>query len=210
MRLYSREKRLLRQNERSLAPSWRIFFATVALLSDTERHLCFDASPESPTMVLIRTVHAPALLVKATSAMGMTQRQLGEAVGVSRRTVVRWHTGQSGPSINEWRSLAVAAYAKDPALAQEIATEIGETLVSLGVEAPAAPIAVPARPAPSLADLVDSVVCAAAEAIGATPQAVRPALLAAFDRTASVGLTLDDVRGVLTPPAKTARAKKAE
>jgi hypothetical protein len=50
---------------------------------------------------------------------------------------------------------------------------------------------------------VDSIVCAAAEAIATTPQAVRPALLAAFERAASVGPAVDDVRGALRPATKT-------
>jgi hypothetical protein len=46
---------------------------------------------------------------------------------------------------------------------------------------------------------VDSIVCAAAEAVAATPQAMRPALLAAFERAASLGLEIDAVRAALRP-----------
>jgi hypothetical protein len=48
--------------------------------------------------------------------------------------------------------------------------------------------------------LVDSVVCAAAEAMQVAPQAIRPAVLAAFARARDAGLTTDAVVAVLTPP----------
>jgi hypothetical protein len=44
---------------------------------------------------------------------------------------------------------------------------------------------------------VDAVVCAAAEAMEAIPQAVRPALLAACTCARELGLTLDDLERVL-------------
>jgi hypothetical protein len=118
--------------------------------------------------------------------------------------------GDNGPPFHDWCKLVRHVYARSPALAAEIAAELGETLVSLGVEAPPAPVTTaapapqpPARPVPPVGDLVDSIVCAAAEAIATTPQAVRPALLAAFERAASVGLAVDDVRGALRPATKT-------
>jgi hypothetical protein len=91
----------------------------------------------------------------------------------------------------------------DPALSERIATEMGETLVSLRIveppprAEPLAPAGPPPRPATPLGDLVDSIVCAAAEAIAVAPQSIRPALLAAFERAASVSLTVDEVRASL-------------
>jgi hypothetical protein len=48
--------------------------------------------------------------------------------------------------------------------------------------------------------LVDSVVCAAAEAMSLSPQATRPSVLAAFARARDAGLTLAAVVAALTPP----------
>jgi len=163
-------------------------------------------------MTTIRLVDAPGLLVRANGALGMTQEEFGVLLGVSRRTMIRWQQGDNGPPFQDWIKLVRHVYPRNAALAKEIATELGETLVTLGVEAPPLPVmppappAVPVRPAPPVGDLVDSIVCAAAEAIAATPQAVRPALLAAFERAASVGLAVDDVRAALKPSSK---AKKA-
>ena len=165
-------------------------------------------------MTMIRIVRAPGLLSRASSALGMSQEAFGRLLGVSRRTMVRWQGGRHGPPFQDWIAIVRHVHPRNAALAAEIAQELGETLVSLGVEAPPAPVMQvapaempPARPVPPLGDLVDSIVCAAAEAIAATPQAVRPALLAAFERAASVGLGVDDVRGALRPAAK---GKKAE
>jgi hypothetical protein len=170
---------------------------------------------ETFVMTYLRIVRAPGLLTKAQTALGMSQVQMGhKLLGCSRRTMSRWVRGDNGPSIQQWATLAQAVYASDPALAAEIASEMGETLVSLRLEAPAtvaasmATAGPPPRPAPPVSDLVDSVVCAAAEAIATTPQAIRPALLAAFDRTASVSLTMDDVRAALRPAPASATKKK--
>ncbi len=158
-------------------------------------------------MTLIRIVEAPGLLVEAQSALGKTQETLGTMLGVSRKTMGRWMAGRGSPTIGQWANLARAVHAVNPPLAQRIATEMGETLVSLGLVAPppspealAAAAAAAAPPPLAAADLVDSIVCAAAEAVNLPPQAIRPALLAAYDRTASVRLSIEQVRDALRPP----------
>lgn len=162
-------------------------------------------------MSLLRIVHAPGLLVRVQSALGVSQKKLGELIGCSRRTIVRYSQGAHGPSIANWHLLAREVFTKEPALAEEIARETGETLESLGIVKPSpppvpapapAPVIVEARPEPPIGDLVDSIVCAAAEAVATTPQAIRPALRAAFDRAASVGVAIEDVRAVLRPAGK--------
>ena len=50
--------------------------------------------------------------------------------------------------------------------------------------------------------MVDVVVCAAAEALDVSPRAVRPALLAAFQRAREAGLTLEQVEKALSPEVK--------
>jgi hypothetical protein len=162
-------------------------------------------------MALIRIVNAPGLLARTTQTLRLNQEQLGQLLGVSRRTVIRWGSQGRGPTYEQWVTLARCAYPKDASLARTIATEIGQTLVTLGIEAPPLPEpppppppGPPPRPVPPVRDLVDSIVCAAAEAMATTPQAVRPALVAAFGRTASVGLTLDEVRAALEPAARAA------
>jgi len=170
-------------------------------------------------MPLIRWVQAPGHLTRAQIALGMSQEQLGSFFGVSRRTMVRWAAGDNGPSFQQWVLLVRRVHGVDPDLAAQIAQQMGETLESLGLArrsppptAVAAAAPPSARPAPPISDLVDSIVCAAAEAGATTPQLTRPMLLAAFDRTASVALTIDEVRAALRggtekkPSRKTARA----
>jgi DNA-binding XRE family transcriptional regulator len=157
-------------------------------------------------MTLIRIVSAPHLLVHAQLALGVSQEELGNRVGVSRRTMTRWGTGKTSPDFSQWAQIARLTYAVNRVLAAQIATEMGESLVSLGIEAPPpppapapAPSAAPARPPIPVGDLVDSIVCAAAEAASTTPQAMRPAILAALDRMLSVQLGVDEVRAALKP-----------
>lgn len=161
-------------------------------------------------MSLVRILKDPALLVHAQQALGCSQEQLGSVAGVSRRTVTRWISDGSCPNIVEWAHIARAVYPKDRALCERIAKAMGESLITLGLEAPAPPPPPPApvllnptppgpppRPFPPTNDLVDSIVCAAAEAIGSPPGSMRPALIAAFDRTASLGLDVEEVRSGL-------------
>jgi hypothetical protein len=56
--------------------------------------------------------------------------------------------------------------------------------------------------------LLDSVVCAAAETMSMAPQALRPAVLAAFVRAREAGMTVDSLIAGLTPAAPAAKAKR--
>jgi len=138
----------------------------------------------------------------------MTQKELGELLGVSARTVMRWTDGGPLLAPRQKATLVRAVHARDPALAADIATSLQESLESLGVVTAPPPVE-PARPVVSSRDLADSIVCAAAEAAGLTPQAIRPALIAAFDRAASVGLSVEDARIALAPVAAKGKGKGA-
>jgi DNA-binding XRE family transcriptional regulator len=146
----------------------------------------------------------PILIVQARQALLLNQEELADRVGSSTRTVQRWEVGRSAPAPFHIHALADAARALDPALAAQ-----------LDAFAPRAPAkAADPAPAPALAPstpvLVDAIVCAAAEAMGVSPQAVRPALLAAFARARDVGLDADSVAAVLAPPEPAAKAKGAK
>lgn len=146
-------------------------------------------------MLTIDAKHACHLLVLAQRALGMTQEEFGALIGVSRRTIIRWQPNAQ-PIDSQMHTIARAVYPRDPDLAAQFAAGTGTTLEALGI--------VEAAPSLHTSHLVDSIVCAAAEAAGTPPQAIRPALLAALDRAAAVGLTADQVRSVLNE----ARAKR--
>jgi hypothetical protein len=83
----------------------------------------------------------------------------------------------------------MAVHDVDPSLAAEIAQIHGQTLESLGIHIPP-PVAIKKIAAPHL---VDAIVCAAADAMSVTPHAVRPAILAALERTSDLQLDVDAV-----------------
>jgi transcriptional regulator with XRE-family HTH domain len=124
--------------------------------------------------------------------MRWNQRQLGEVAGVSLRTVQRWETQRSRPVPAEIHRIVDAARPTLPALADELETW------SPRPKPPPPPAPPPAKPAMASAVLLDSVVCAAAEAASLTPQAMRPAVLAAFARAREAGLTVDGVIEAMT------------
>jgi DNA-binding XRE family transcriptional regulator len=153
------------------------------------------------------------LLMTARSTLGLTQEQLGALLGVSRRTSGRWERRQSIPAPHNLHALARAVHPHDPPLASRIAAEAGATLASLGLESPPpppAPAPPPPRPYPPVALLVESVVCAAAEALDAKPPAVRQVLQAAFHRARAMALSVEDIDDVLTPPPAAAPSRAAK
>ncbi|HEY1696183.1 MAG TPA: helix-turn-helix transcriptional regulator [Polyangiaceae bacterium] len=140
------------------------------------------------------------LLYEARHALGLgSQGEMGEFLGSSARSGQRWERGQSTPSHDQLVRLMAAVYPRNAALAEEIAASQGTTLVQVGVvqppppPPPPAPLAAPPPPRPDPAHLVDTVVCAAAEAMNMMPEEIRPALRAAFRRARLAGLSVEDV-----------------
>ena len=167
---------------------------------------------------------AGSVLVDARYALRMTQREIGEAVGVSQRTAVRWDAGQAVPGKHNWIKLAELLAPVDLALAEEAAAHADETLASLGLApsplppplhqppppgASATPstratasspsAAAPAAVAPE--HLVDAVVCAVAELMDTSPRPLRPLLYAAFKKAREVGLSVEAAEKALAPAA---------
>ena len=146
------------------------------------------------------TMSRDRVLIHCQHQLGKTQESLGELLGVSRRTMLRWQHHGGGPTPAGWADLARRLYTTDPELARHAAKAGGHTLDGLGLRAspPAAPAPrppppAPPRPAPVPRHLVDSLVCAAAEAADLMPKALRPALVAAFERARDLDLTVDSV-----------------
>jgi DNA-binding XRE family transcriptional regulator len=145
-----------------------------------------------------------ALTLSARSVLGLTQETLGALVGSSRRTIQRWDARQAQPSELELSKLAIAVFPHDATLAQKLAHAADATLESLGLAAPARQ---PAPPPARMPHLVDTVVCAAAEALGVSPPGVRPVLLAAFRRAREVGLSVEDVEQAMSDALETSKAR---
>jgi DNA-binding transcriptional regulator YiaG len=145
----------------------------------------------------------PALLGDARRALSLTQAELADLIGSSKRTVQRWETSRAHPYPADLTKVAGHVYKEDAELAAEIAATFGQTLVSLGIVAPPAPPPPlpppqPAGPPPMPRHLaVDAVVCVASEALGALPGTVRGVLLAAFRRARELGLSCDEVEQAL-------------
>jgi hypothetical protein len=101
------------------------------------------------------------------------------------------------PSYAQLQRLVGLVYPQSVELAGHIAAAMGTDLVSLGIAPPPLPPPPPPPPPAPVEDVVDAVVCAAAEAIDVTPRAVRPALIAAFTRARRLGLGVEAVEKAL-------------
>lgn len=150
------------------------------------------------------------LLWDARQALSLNQQTLAEFLGISSRTVQRWDARESAPTNSDLHKLARAVHPINPELAARLAKEGSSSLEELGiVRPPDPPPPAPApQPAYELAHLADGVVCAAAESMGLTPLAIRPALLAAFRRAREMHLTVEQMEEALAPKAPPARANR--
>ena len=170
-----------------------------------------------PAPLLSHSKEAKALVSLARMRLGMSQEQFGHALGASKRTATRWDGGRASPSIPQVRILTGLVYPRDPELAAQLASATGDTLEGLGIVAPSPPPAPPPTPAPPPAPpppppppplptalVVQAVVCAAADALQASPGTVRAPLLAAFRMARELRLSVEDVETALSATAATA------
>jgi DNA-binding XRE family transcriptional regulator len=150
-------------------------------------------------------IHHLVYLARRALSVG-SQGDFGEMMGVSRRTGQRWETGRADPSWDTICEMARRVHPHDAGLAAQLAQAAGTDLVALGLVAPPPPpqpVPPPGPPPPAAEDIVDAIVCAAAEAINLPPRDVRPALLAAFARARRLGIPIETVESTLGA-AKTA------
>ena len=155
------------------------------------------------------------VLIDARQSLGMNQRELAEAMGVSSRTIIRWQHGQSEPVEAQVHQLAAMVREEDEELADELLTAASVApaprpqadVTPAGAEpmAPAPPVAAPSpsfalapaaagpsqSTAPAPAHMIDAIVCSAADAANLLPRAVRPALRAAFARARELGISVE-------------------
>jgi hypothetical protein len=164
-----------------------------------------------------------ATVFEAQRALSLNNRELAQLVGSSQRTVERWSGGGSTPYSDHITRLAVAVYPRNAEIARRLASFLGQSLESLGIEKPPPPppapppppvvapppppVVQPPSPSPLTPLLVEAVVAAAAEALDVSPHVARPAVLAAVERAKAAGLSLDDLLLVLRPPAAGKRGR---
>jgi transcriptional regulator with XRE-family HTH domain len=169
-------------------------------------------------------------LVLAGQALGKSQEQLGEQLGVARRTMSRWVSGDTTPSVGALQKLARLVHPVDAGLASRLAAEGGTTLETLGIVVarpappppPAAPEppSIPPRPFPPVRLMLNAILYASTEASKASSGDVRTVIAAAFECARGLGLTAEEVADALAgrdtptpaqqePPAPTKDRKPA-
>jgi hypothetical protein len=169
-------------------------------------------TPSDPTASPVPPDDALALVEAARFELTASQRKLAQICELDRRVVAKWQHGRQRPYPWHWERMARAVHPKNVDLAARLAAAGGHTLVSLGLQAPPATTrAAQVAPPPLVAatHLVDSIVCAAAETMQVSPHAIRPALVAAFQRSIALGMGSDAVLAGLSPPAPPKASKKA-
>jgi transcriptional regulator with XRE-family HTH domain len=130
------------------------------------------------------TVDAEGLMVHCQFALKLTQAQLGELVGVHKRTIQRWQQGRFLLTPDQAERLAVALQPVRPDLAKQVLEMGREFAASTGTNPPV----LPATP-----EEIEEVVRAAAQAGGMSPDAIRASIAAAFTKAAALDLEVRDV-----------------
>jgi transcriptional regulator with XRE-family HTH domain len=152
------------------------------------------ASPSS-------SLSSSQLLLALHETLHLNQKDLAALLGVSPRTVSRAYKGGMTFLPSTCEKLARACHPHDRGLAAHLAARAGKTLIDLGLEAPPPPAVLPPPRAPAALHrhVVDAGVSVAAEAMASTPQAMRRAVLAAFERAVALGMTSEEVVAAMAP-----------
>ena len=141
--------------------------------------------------------------------MTTTQRDLADLLGVTRRTVSRWQSGDSAIGTSELQKLARAVHEVDPSLASEIAAEGGTTVHEMGLAVAKGPAGATAqalaRPFPPVELLLDGVLHVGVQALtdsqNAPPlETVKAIVRATVARARGLGLTLEEIEEALSKP----------
>ncbi len=149
------------------------------------------------------------LVLEAQRVLALSQEQLANHFGSSKRTMQRLTAGKSMVYPQYLTTLAGHVHPRDPALAAELAAAAGKTLQGLGIVKAQPPAPPPPPPMPRhLA--ADAVVCVAAEGMNVSPVAVRGALLAAFRRARELGLSCEEMERALAGAAAVVSTKSKD
>ncbi len=114
----------------------------------------------------------------------MTQEELGELLGKTKRTIQRWQDRGFEPVGDQAEALAQALQPVRPDLAKQV-LELGRKVAIAGGLTP------PARPA--TAEVISAILRAAAAAAGMSPEAIRPAITAALLEAEESGVDVSAV-----------------
>jgi transcriptional regulator with XRE-family HTH domain len=123
-----------------------------------------------------------SLLIECRMALNLTQQQFGDIIARTKRSIQRYEERGTTLLASEVATLARAVCGVRPDLAAQIAASGDTTLDLLGIDPAAAANAFAAS------DPIDSVVSAAAEVLGMSQDAIRPAVAAAFAKAEELGL----------------------
>ena len=124
-----------------------------------------------------------ALLVHCQIALGLTQEQLADLLGRTKRTIQRWQEHGFEPMADQAETLAEALQPVRPDLAEQVRELARKAAFRAG--------GTPARPA--TAEVIDAILQAAAGAGGTSPEAIRPAVTAAFLKAEETGVEVSAI-----------------
>jgi transcriptional regulator with XRE-family HTH domain len=136
------------------------------------------------------TMGSGPLLVHCQMALGLTQQELGELLGKTKRTIQRWQESGFAPMADQAETLARALQSVRPDLAEQVLALGRKVATATGMPPPGRP---------STAEVIAAILQAAAEAGGTSPEAIRPAILAALQKAEEAGIEVSAIVAGLKP-----------
>jgi hypothetical protein len=119
------------------------------------------------------------LLVLCQQALRLTQQELGELLGCTKRTIQRWQDRGFAPGALEAETLARALQPLRPDLADQVLQLRRTVALAAGMPPPVVP---------ATAEVIAGILRAAADAVGTSPEAIRPAIMAALLEADAAGV----------------------
>lgn len=123
-------------------------------------------------------------LIEARGRAGLNQKELAERAGVGRRSLSRWEFAECLPHPEQMHRLLRALQAAKPEVVPEVARAGGIEPEKFGLGPPGKRVVLESTA------ILDSIVCALADASDTTPARARRGLRAALQRMKEIDVTL--------------------
>ncbi len=134
------------------------------------------------------------LLIASAGALHLTQKALGERIGVSQRTIARWAYGGWYPPPSQRYAIVYALRDLPRAQLEAIAASLGLDVASIPLAPSATRIVDPA----AMREALDAALFTASERLDASARKVKEAFVPLLARVAALGLDARQAHAILT------------
>jgi transcriptional regulator with XRE-family HTH domain len=166
--------------------------AAVTMATSERADVAFGSRATRPRETSGETRMPPnskALLIECQFALGLSQQELGDLLGINRRTIQRWQESGFAPVPDMAETLAHALEPVRPDLAEQVRELARSDASETDATSP---------PVPATQEVIAAILRAAADAGGTSPEAIRPVVTAALLQAEAAGVDIHELVAALT------------